>query len=172
MIRERAPGKVILLGEYAVLYGATALVAATDRFARVTLEPQGSFELCALGHELRVEHCDALRAADSRLSLVASVFEQVSGGLPKVRVTINTDEFFQGGTKLGLGSSAAVAVALARALRRLGGESPSAQQLFQDAHAAHQHAQGGVGSGIDIAASAYGGLLAYRAPQPGSQTPS
>ncbi len=35
----RAPGKLVALGEYAVLDGAPALVLAIDRYAVATLEP-------------------------------------------------------------------------------------------------------------------------------------
>src|SRR6185295_6471595 len=36
----RAPGKLFLLGEYAVLDGAPAIVAAVDRFIEVRLTPR------------------------------------------------------------------------------------------------------------------------------------
>ena len=38
-IRARAPGKVVALGEYAVLEGAPALVLAVDRYAAATIAP-------------------------------------------------------------------------------------------------------------------------------------
>ena len=38
-IEVSAPGKLILFGEYAVLFGAPAAVAAVDRRAVVTLLP-------------------------------------------------------------------------------------------------------------------------------------
>ena len=37
-IEVSAPGKLVLIGEYGVLYGAPALVMAVDRRARVVLE--------------------------------------------------------------------------------------------------------------------------------------
>jgi mevalonate kinase len=38
-IRARAPGKMVALGEYAVLEGAPALVLAVDRYAAATIAP-------------------------------------------------------------------------------------------------------------------------------------
>ncbi|MEO1172143.1 MAG: hypothetical protein AAFX94_08835, partial [Myxococcota bacterium] len=173
MIESHAPGKLILLGEYAVLFGAPALVTAVERRARVTLEPAEHFRLSALGLDVRAEYANELRIADPRLSLVAAVFDEVlgEGGLPAVAVAVDTEEFYLDGDKLGLGSSAAVAVALADALRRSQGQTSPPSQRFRDAYRAHRRAQGGVGSGVDIAASAFGGVLAYRAPAPGEDTP-
>jgi phosphomevalonate kinase len=68
------------------------------------------------------------------------------------------------GRKLGLGSSAASVVASlgSRALAR--GEEPRSArvraEIFRAARAAHSRQQGG-GSGVDIAASVFGGVLRY-----------
>ncbi|HUQ50718.1 MAG TPA: hypothetical protein VM692_00765, partial [Gammaproteobacteria bacterium] len=47
MIVARAPGKVVALGEYAVLDGAPAVVLAVDRFVEVTIaaSPDGACRL-------------------------------------------------------------------------------------------------------------------------------
>src|SRR5690606_21597860 len=81
---------------------------------------------------------------------------------------------FEGGHKLGLGSSAAVATALAAALAAAGGIRPDRELLFDLASSAHRTAQGGTGSGGDVAASVYGGLLFYTrgdAMPPGAMPP-
>jgi phosphomevalonate kinase len=67
------------------------------------------------------------------------------------------------GRKLGLGSSAAILVAsLAASDRRtFAGDRALREQIFATALAAHQRAQGG-GSGIDVAASTWGGTLVVR----------
>ena len=60
------------------------------------------------------------------------------------------------GEKIGIGSSAALTVALLAALR-------GTEDVLADAIDAHRQLQRGVGSGVDIATSVYGGLLEYRA---------
>jgi phosphomevalonate kinase len=71
---------------------------------------------------------------------------------------------YDGGQKLGLGSSAAVVVATLglRAAER-GEDLGSAEvrrEIFERARAAHKEAQSG-GSGVDVAASVHGGVLRY-----------
>ncbi len=61
------------------------------------------------------------------------------------------------GRKIGLGSSAALAAALATALNSLDGGNAA-----DVAHAAHRLFQGGSGSGVDIACSMAGGIIEYR----------
>jgi phosphomevalonate kinase len=60
------------------------------------------------------------------------------------------------GSKIGLGSSAALTAALATALHALGGAT-----VAEAAHAAHRRFQGGSGSGVDIACSLAGGVIEY-----------
>jgi phosphomevalonate kinase len=77
--------------------------------------------------------------------------------------------------KIGLGSSAAVAAAFARATQ----PALDRAALFDEALAAHHEFQGGKGSGVDVAASVFGGLIAFQrgaseparalAPPPGLQ---
>jgi mevalonate kinase len=61
------------------------------------------------------------------------------------------------GSKIGLGSSAALTAALATALHALGGDKADTV-----AHVAHRLFQGGAGSGVDIACSIEGGTVEYR----------
>lgn len=173
MIQTEAPGKLILLGEYAVLFGAPALVTAVDRRARVSITPAPGFHLDALGVQVSAKTSAGLVDRDPRFALVAAVLEEVLGDstLPAAAVTIDTSEFYRGDEKLGLGSSAAVAVSLAEALHRLLGETSTSRRRFAEAYRAHRRAQGGVGSGVDIAASAWGGVFAYRAPGDESDEP-
>lgn len=71
---------------------------------------------------------------------------------------VDASAFFdKKGNKLGLGSSAAVLVA-AIAAREAAIDRAA---IFERARAAHARAQGG-GSGVDVAASTFGGALCYR----------
>jgi phosphomevalonate kinase len=80
---------------------------------------------------------------------------------------IDTSEFYidENKTKLGLGSSAALTVGLIVSISCLSGIDkklfPSDNDLFRSACDIHFKAQGNRGSGIDIAASVFGGINIY-----------
>lgn len=149
-IRATAPGKVVLAGEYAVLGGAPAVAMAVDRRAYVTIRPGEGDSLSSSG---------VVSEPDPRLFDL--VREAAGSGPVHGAVQLDTSAFVDGqsGRKLGIGSSAALAVAAACALLPAG--SP-AGQLQAVATAAHRAFQGGLGSGIDIATAVTGGLLRFR----------
>jgi phosphomevalonate kinase len=135
-MRARAPGKVVLSGAYSVLAGAPALVSAVDRYVIA----------------------DSERAPERVTPEVAAALGAEQA--PHVDATALRAE----GRKLGLGSSAAILVASLAACSHEELTSESLRQLERRAREAHQKAQGG-GSGIDVAASVWGGtLLCQRAP--------
>jgi phosphomevalonate kinase len=136
----RAPGKAILSGEYAVLHGAPAIAVAVDRDV-VASEADGG------------EESPFVRAAKD--------YAAKNGGAPLGNVRVDSTALYEGGEKLGLGSSAAVTTAvvglsLAKAERTL---DPRA--VFAIADAAHGEAQGTRGSGVDVACSVYGGAIRF-----------
>jgi phosphomevalonate kinase len=142
----RAPGKVVLSGAYAVLEGAPALVAAVDRYAIA----------------------DATRTAERPTEEVAEALRRRGETkAPWFDASALRDE--TRGHKLGLGSSAAILVASLAALELAAEPGASdddlARRVLAPALAAHRAAQGG-GSGVDVAASALGGILRFerRAP--------
>ena len=136
-MRAQAPGKLVLTGAYAVLEGAPAVVVAVDRHAVA----------------------DTSQTAASPPAEVRAAF----GADPPPAVDVSALQDARG-RKLGLGSSAAAVVASlgARALTR--GEdlaAPHARELiFRAARDAHARVQSG-GSGVDVAASTFGGALRY-----------
>lgn len=129
----RAPGKVVVSGAYAVLEGAPAVVAAVDRYVTADTSRPPNFTT------------------------------------PEVRAAIgenpapwfDADPLRAGDKKLGLGSSAAILVASLAAIAADGGVTDDAalcKAVFEPALVAHRTAQGG-GSGVDVAASAFGGAV-------------
>lgn len=182
-IRTSAPGKLFLIGEYAVLDGAPALLTSVNRRAHVTITPahDQQWRLTAANldiHGLALAPSGATPAeADADLRHKLSVFDAVrravvarlAGELPPLHIEIDTRDFARDGHKLGLGSSAAVAAALTYALGLAGGQGWAPAELCALAIAAHRDAQHGTGSGGDVATSVYGGLISYRrdqTPQP------
>ena len=141
-----APGKIFLVGEYAVLEEGPAVLAAVTRHAVAQYVPG----MEPMSNVVR----EAVQRAKADIGEAASA-------LPPGSVLVNTDDFQQGQQKIGLGSSSATAVAAVGALFESAGISVenNRAQVFAVAHAAHQAAQGGVGSGADVAAAVHGGLI-------------
>jgi len=136
----RAPGKLVLSGAYSVLEGAPAIVAAVDRYAVADGARAADF----VADEVRA--AVALGFMDRPVWFDASALrEPVPGGQSR---------------KLGLGSSAAILAASLAAARgdRFADEAALREAIFPQALVAHRKAQGG-GSGVDVAASVYGGVL-------------
>lgn len=169
-----APGKAVIAGEYAVLDGAPALSMALNRRARVriTAIDDPVSRLTAPGH---IDGCFRFRTnADAdivwldELPTAASLrlFEVVwkradTSPAGSLSITLDTTGFFDepGGRKLGIGSSAALATALAAALGDLMRNPLGNETLAADAHRDFQQ---GTGSGIDIATATAGGLIRYQ----------
>lgn len=153
MIIASAPGKLMLAGEYAVVGGhGPALAVALGLRATVRLAPGGG--------AWRVSSTD-LGLVDAPVAEVPVLAEAVAevGGLAQdgghFRVT---SELGSGPNKPGFGSSAAVCVAGLGALRAAVGSSPPS---LAEAVRVHRAAQGGRGSGYDVATALHGGLCAY-----------
>lgn len=168
VITASAPGKVLLCGEYAVLDGAPAVCMAVNARAKVTIEATRADEhsVVAPGYsERRVR----FRDNDGEIAWLddGTGFELLQYAWRLTRpapatgldITLDSSAFFDAAAsgKIGLGSSAALAVALAAALDSMRpGDDPVGV-----AHRAHLDLQGGRGSGVDVACSAAGGLIVY-----------
>jgi phosphomevalonate kinase len=186
-IEVSAPGKLVLFGEYAVLFGAPAAVAAVNRRAVVTLRPfaGNGWEFAAPGlvaqrARLEVEPDNTVRWHDEKLGrdafgLIDKLLWEIAEtgsidlvNMPPLTATLDTRAFFEsaGGweSKLGIGSSAALTVAFATALEAWAGGSPTTvtEGRLQELVNLHRGVQDGAGSGIDVAASLLGGVVRFR----------
>lgn len=129
----RAPGKVVVSGAYAVLEGSPAIVAAVDRYVTADTSRPPNFTT------------PEVRAAIG--DMTAPWFD--------------ADPLRAGDKKLGLGSSAAILVASLAAMaadRGIAEDDALRRAVFEPALVAHRTAQGG-GSGVDVAASTFGGAV-------------
>ncbi len=152
--RVRAPGKAMLIGEYAVLDGGPAAVAAVDCFATATLED------------------DVAPASPFIRAAMQEVYATVGQEVPGVPV-VDTTAFARNGQKLGLGSSAAATVAAVGALCAQAGWDVAArrEEVRRIAGRAHDAAQGVRGSGADVLAASLGGVQVANAARPGGTLP-
>lgn len=173
-----APGKAVVAGEYAVLGGAPAVSMALNRRASVHVREsrENSHSLNTPGflpgtfrfrstRDFQVQWLDEIPTPDS-FALFEAVWKR-AGSAPanNLALTLDTREFFDssGGSKLGLGSSAALATALSAALIETQSLSCTIDTLAGDSH---RDFQGGAGSGIDVATAIHGGVIGYRIGQP------
>ncbi len=139
----------MLAGEYAVLRGRPALVMAVDRYAVASGRGDGD---------------DATVFPEIAAAFAAARDEGLCDVDPRgVRVDVRALQG-DGARKLGLGSSAAACVAaLGWALRRSGLalDDEMRARVGLVARRGHRAAQGG-GSGVDVLASAHGGVIRVR----------
>ncbi|MFC1653719.1 mevalonate kinase [Patescibacteria group bacterium] len=167
-ITASAPGKLMLFGEHAVVYGHPCIVTAVDQRLFVTVEKNGK---------------DAfhLSAPDLGLTAYSKTINDLGGeGLPKAVRFIETfykrflEKFPQNegidvttksefSSDFGFGSSSAATVAFAKALMSLYKIEISNKELFDLCYATVIEVQG-VGSGFDVAAAIYGGTVYYVTP--------
>ena len=157
--RGRAGGKFILLGEHAVVYGRPALAAGL----RLRLEA----EVRAAAGPARVEsdHPDLL--ADGRPLRLVEEAANALGLVPHGFVVSLRSEVPAGA---GLGSSAALAVAVLRALTRATGHALAADEELALARRLETIFHGHP-SGIDPAAAALGGCFRFVRGDPPAITP-
>lgn len=156
----RAPGKIVLWGEYAVLAGAPAVIMAVDRYASVDLQPRvEGWHLSSRGFLTPSIDKFTDEFAKAPVSAFAEAALQSLGHSRFVKpfsCVSDTSDFFAG-AKLGIGSSAALCTATYTALARWLDQEPS----FSAALDVHQQWQGGTGSGLDVAASWHGGVVRF-----------
>lgn len=156
-INASAPGTLMLLGEHAVLHGSKALVLAVDKRIRVRLQPCS--DQCVRIDSALGQYQSALELLqpDPAFSFVLAAIDSLKTRLPGgFSLQIESDFSHQ----VGLGSSAAVTVAVLAALNHW--IDPGLKQgLFEQARAVMLSVQGR-GSGADLAAAIEGGVVEYQ----------
>ena len=165
----QAPGKLYLAGEYAVVNpGNPALLMAVNRYveARVSsserwlvTSAQFSGSQVVMGGYVPANLSFASAALEIARNYASKVSEREVCGHVHIDSHLQSDD----GTKFGLGSSAAVCVAVVRAVLAAYGVQASPVTVFKLAATAHFLVQGN-GSLGDVAASSMGGLVYYRSP--------
>lgn len=183
-ISASAPGKLLLFGEYAVLAGAWAWVAAVDRRVQVTLTPVGIGESTIDApqldvHQVRCDwsHADLRLAPEhhARLGMTARLLPLLAESLDldiellsRTSLRIDSAALFESDgqgcpVKLGLGSSGAVTAALIAAFEALAGigDPSDSDARLNRCLPLYRKALASPVSGADLAASLGGGLQRY-----------
>ncbi|MCC6625738.1 MAG: hypothetical protein IT385_31170 [Deltaproteobacteria bacterium] len=153
-VRASAPGKLMLAGEYVVVErGTPSLAVALD--ARVTVEATVTD---GTGWTVTSERMLLVDEPLQRVPVLSEALARVDGA-PRAGRLLVRSELGAGDDKPGLGSSAALCVAGFAAFSRLAGrpEPYDLRTMIQ----VHKAAQGGLGSGYDVAAALEGGVTIF-----------
>jgi len=164
-VAASAPGKLMLFGEHAVVYGYPSIVTAVDQRVKVTLGFNGEDHIKVRAPQV------GLSMYQKKLSLlgkqnvpkpvrfiellVKNYKDEI--GLKRGLDIVTESDF---SVSFGFGSSAAVTVALAFALSKIHNHNLGKRKLFDLCYKTVLDVQG-VGSGFDLAAAIYGGTLYF-----------
>lgn len=160
--KATSPGSIMLMGEHAVVYGHPALACAIDRFITVTLRPRTDKRIHITSenfpaYQTDIAHLNISTPYQFVLTAIFAVQTQLTQGFDLV-ITSNMSH------QQGLGSSAAVTVATVKVLAEFLQQPLTQTELLLQARAVVRKVQG-LGSGTDVAASVYGGIVFYK-PEP------
>lgn len=160
-----APGKLMLLGEHAVVYGHPCLVTAVDQRMRATVKRREDPIFALSAPDVKIDSyeksLDALLTGDTpkgaRFIEQALVFYRevhpFAGGL---HVTTSSDF----SPLFGFGSSSASTVAFLKAIDGLMKTNLDERAIFELAYKTVLAVQG-KGSGFDVASASWGGTMHY-----------
>lgn len=157
-LKASAPGSLMLLGEFAVLYGKQAVVCAVDKRITVTMTPRADNLVKIQSNIGSYETNINSLKPEKPFQFVLGVFKQYQS-LLRNGFDISIDSNFS--HQIGLGSSAAVTVATLAALLKWLNTRTSPLDLVRQGRNIIRQVQG-AGSGADIAASVYGGIVMYQ----------
>ncbi|EKE14253.1 MAG: hypothetical protein ACD_12C00604G0006 [uncultured bacterium] len=144
-IKTSAPGKLMLFGEHAVVYGYPCIVTTVESRIYVEVEKSEQFKIDA-------PQVKDLRFVEKTVELFCDKY--------KVNNKLLVKTYSDFSSKYGFGSSSAVTVATILALSKLYKIDITKKDIFNLGHKVVLNIQG-VGSGFDIAAATYGGALYF-----------
>lgn len=144
-------GKLILAGEHFVVYGVRAVVAAVDRQLSISWEKGDEFELF---FDEKISARDEEKILEA-IFFVGRYFEG-QDFKPQGRFYFKSNIYIG----QGMGSSAALCVALVKLFEKKTARGFSKKEIFELAHET-EHIFHGRSSGVDVAAALRGGFLEF-----------
>lgn len=191
LIKIRAPGKLMLVGEWAVLEpDKPCIVMSVDKYVECTIEEANSSSiLCPRLDRLDFRYesgkvkfrrlitpgeKEKLIFAKTTIEIFMKFMEENANPINSFNITTTshntTIKVNETEKKIGFGSSAATCVAVGAAIMAFYeydiNDKKIKDIIFKLASIAHFITQGQKGSCFDIAASTYGGVLVYKAFSP------
>lgn len=150
MIRGEGRGKVILLGEHAVVYGYPALAAALDRGAVATLSASDEDRLISTSALLNARRGEKRAQIDEAFTALLETFSEAPLGVC-LAIELNLPP------GIGLGGSAAAGIALSEAIAKHLDKGDDLA-LIESAALAWERVFHGTPSGVDTALALHGGV--------------
>jgi len=164
MIKVTSPGKLILFGEHAVVHNRPCIVASVNHRMSVFLKKRTDRKIILNAPDINIQdYTIDINNLDSFCpKKIKFVFTAISNFFKRYQVQsgleIETKSEFS--HQIGLGSSSAVVVSTIKGLSELFEVKISNEELFSLSYKTILDVQG-VGSGFDIAAAIYGGVLFF-----------
>ncbi|HDD46373.1 MAG TPA: mevalonate kinase [Candidatus Aenigmarchaeota archaeon] len=177
VVKAKAPGKIILFGEHAVVHGKTGIAAAVSMYSDTEIRPAShGFFFDNLGYKVICDRDDFLEAhetlrkgvsKDEFLSLFKSDRTIVSKylimkfltehelKLRPMKITIRSE------LRKGMGGSASINASLILALARFYKVTIALDEISRYAYAGDIICHGGMPSGIDNTTVVYGGFIKF-----------
>jgi len=155
-----APGSLFIAGEHAVLVGYPALVATIDKqiHAKLELRSDREIHISSSFGEL-ITSLDELSVVSPLQFVLTTIKKWHENHTILSGFNLHlTSEFSH---KMGLGSSAAVSVVVTAVLAKWLMPAATKRDIFQHAYEVIKTVQG-AGSGADVAASVFGGVIYYQ----------
>lgn len=170
-ITVSAPGKLMLLGEHAVVYGQPCLVTAVGQRMKATVEllNEPIFQLEAPDVKVtdykkpmtELGQGDIPKGAKFVEIALYNFYNNYNSYIKKGGIKVTTSSEFS--SQFGFGSSSASTVCVIKALSELTGAKLDKKAIFDLAFKTVLDIQG-KGSGFDVAAATFGGTLYYVTP--------
>jgi phosphomevalonate kinase len=175
LITEKAPGKMMIAGEWSIMQpGNWCLVAAVDQYIHATISSHDTYLIHLEDMDIKVSGTmqqgifsfshskDKLTFVQAALKISLCYVQEQGINIVPFLLMIRADKYLAAHIKYGLGSSAAVTVAVTKAVLSFYTVPHNSEIVFKLSTIAHLEAQQGKGSCFDIAASSYMATIAYR----------
>lgn len=164
VVTASAPGKLMLLGDHAVVYDHPCIVTAVDLRYSVSIEVTNNDEIkikvpvhgIENNFSVKVEKIGTSNTKETSFveAAISAIYKKY-GVTKGLAVTTNGPKI-----SYGLGSSSAVTVATVRALSQVFNLNLTSKEIFELSYQAVLDVQG-KGSGFDVAAAVFGGTIYY-----------